>query len=221
MPPSSIHERSRVRQARERASYEREEAYAILDEALVCHAGFCVDGQPFVIPLLHARDGGRLLLHGAIASRFQRQAAAAMEMCVTVTLLDGLVLARSTFHHSANYRCVMVFGRVQAITDPAEKAAALERLVEHIVPGRAADAREGNRKELNATGLVAMPIEDFSIKARTGMPEDVDADLTLPIWAGVLPTGLAVGTPQVDAHTPPAVEVPEYVRLYRRGTQPG
>ena len=217
MSATDTNDRSRVRQARERASYERSAAYAILDQALVCHAGFCIDGQPFVIPLLHARDGDRLLLHGAIASRFQGRAARAMEMCVTVTLLDGLVLARSTFHHSANYRCVMVFGRAQAITDPAEKAAALERLVEHIVPGRAADAREGNRKELNATGVVALPIEDFSIKSRTGMPEDNVADLKLPIWAGVLPMGLATGAPQADAHTPSSLAAPEYVRLYRRG----
>lgn len=216
MSATDTNERSRVRQASERASYERNAAYAILDEALVCHAGFCVDGQPFVIPLLHARDGDRLLLHGAIASRFQRCAALEMEMSVTVTLLDGLVLARSTFKHSANYRCVMVFGRARAVTDPGEKAAALERLVEHIVPGRTADTRESNRKELNATGVVALPIEDFSIKSRTGMPEDNVADLKSPIWAGVLPMDLTTGTPQADTHTLSSVEAPEYVKYYRR-----
>lgn len=209
--------RSRVRQVRERGTYDRANAYAILDEALVCHAGFVVADQPFVIPMLHAREDDRLLLHGAIASRFQQEVARGLELCVTVTLLDALVLARSTFHHSANYRSVMVFGQAQAVVDAEEKERALERLVEHIVPGRARDARGGNRKELNATGLLALPIEEFSVKSRSGMPSDTEADLELPIWAGVLPIHRVAGTPQPDAYTAPGQPLPPYIRDYRRG----
>lgn len=210
-------ERSRVRQARERGSYDRATAYSIIDEALICHAGFSLDGQPFVIPMLHARDGDRLLLHGAVASRFQQRTSAGLELCVTVTLLDGLVLARSTFHHSANYRSVMVFGTARVITEAGEKGRALERLVEHVVPGRSAHARSGNRKELNATGVIELPIDEFSIKSRTGMPADAAGDLELPVWAGVLPLDLAVGTPQADEHTPSDIQPPDYVTAYRRG----
>lgn len=198
MSSSNPTERSRVRQARERASYDRAAAYAIIDEALVCHAGFAVDGQPYVIPQLHARDGDRLLLHGAIASRFQRQAEQGLALCATVTLLDGLVIARSTFHHSANYRSVMIFGTARPITDRDEKHRALTRLVEHILPGRSGEAREANVRELNATGVMALPIDDFSVKARTGMPSDIEADMDLPVWAGVLPLRLAPGAPQGD-----------------------
>lgn len=209
-------ERSRVRQARDRGSYDRAAAYAILDEALVCHAGFSSHGQPFVIPMLHARAGDRLLLHGAVASRFQQRMSEGIELCVTVTLLDGLVLARSTFHHSANYRSVMVFGVARAITEDLEKSRALGRLVEQIVPGRSAQARGGNRKELNATGVIELPIEEFSIKCRTGMPADNAGDLGLPVWAGVLPLHLAVGAPQADAYTPSDMPVPDYITEYRR-----
>ncbi len=209
-------ERSRVRQARERASYDRAAAYAILDEALVCHAGFAVDGQPYVIPQLHARDGDRLLLHGAVASRFQRQAGDGLDVCVTVTLLDGLVLARSTFHHSANYRSVMIFGTARPITDRDEKDRALTRLVEHIVPGRSHEARGANVRELNATGLMALPIEEFSIKARTGMPSDIDADMDLSVWAGVLPLRLTPGAPQCDG-LGREMPVPGSVSGYHRG----
>lgn len=213
---SSVTERSRVRQLRERGNYDRAVAYRILDEGLVCHAGFQIDGQPYVIPMLYGRDGDDLLLHGAIASRFQRQVGG-LELCVTVTLLDALVLARSTFHHSANYRSVAIFGNARVVSGAAEKAAALDRLVEHILPGRGVDARPGNRKELNATGVMIMPIREFSVKSRSGGPKDAEADLSLPVWAGVLPLHVATGTPQADEHVPGGLPVPGYVTGYRRG----
>jgi len=203
----------RVRRHPERASYDVGDAYAILDEGLVAHVAFTLDGRPFVIPMGYARDGDRVLLHGAAGSRICRRLAEGIPATVAVTLLDGLVLARSTFHHSMNYRSVVVFGRCSAVTDAAEKAQALGRLVEHIVPGRSADARGPTDQELKATGLLAMPIEDFSVKRRAGPPVDDAADLDLPCWAGTLPLALCAGDPEADAQSAGS-EVPRYLAGY-------
>ncbi|PWG65875.1 pyridoxamine 5'-phosphate oxidase family protein [Spiribacter halobius] len=206
----------RVRRHPERASYCVEDAYSILDEALVAHVSFTMDARPFIVPMGFGRDGNRLLLHGARGSRIYRQLAKGIPATVAVTLLDGLVLARSTFHHSMNYRSVVVFGQCEPITDIEDKDKALELLVEHIVPGRSQDARRPTRQELEATGLLAMPIEDFSIKRRSGPPVDDPADLDFPCWAGVLPTHLALGQPQPDSSGSPPPECPDYVERYRR-----
>lgn len=206
----------RVRRHPERASYERADAHRILDEGLVAHVGFILDDRPFVIPMGYARDGDRLLLHGAAGSRICRRLGSGIPATVAVTLLDGLVLARSAFSHSMNYRSVVVFGRFNAVTDRAEKAAALERLLEHIVPGRSADARAPNARELDATGVLAMPIEDFSVKTRRGPPVDETDDLALPCWAGVLPLTQTPGVPEPDPALGPPREPPAYVAGYRR-----
>lgn len=205
----------RVRRHPERAGYGIEDACAILDEGLVAHVAFALDGRPFVIPMGYARDGDRILLHGAAGSRICRRLAEGIPATVAVTLLDGLVLARSTFHHSMNYRSVVVFGRCSAVTDAAEKARALDRLVEHIVPGRSADAREPTEQELKATGVLAMPIEDFSVKRRAGPPVDDEADVELPCWAGTLPLALRAGEPRADPRNGGS-ELPGYLAGYER-----
>jgi nitroimidazol reductase NimA-like FMN-containing flavoprotein (pyridoxamine 5'-phosphate oxidase superfamily) len=190
---------------KERASYERRTIHAILDEALYCHVGFVLAGQPYVIPTVHARVGEHLYLHGAVASRTLRTAALAAPLCVTVTLLDGLVLARSAFNHSMNYRSVVILATASELSDATEKRAALEALVERVVPGRAAEVRAPSSRELNATAILCVPIEEASAKIRTGPPQD-DA---LGCWAGVVPLQLTPGTPQPDprlrARAPPPV----------------
>lgn len=204
-----------MRRRPDRGSYERDLAYAILDEGLVCHVGIATDDGPVVIPTLYARDGDRLLLHGSPASRLLRSARTA-EICVTVTLLDGLVLARSTFHHSANYRSVVVFGRPEVVDDLAERRAALDHLVERLVPGRTADARPPNDKELRGTVVLALPLDELSAKVRTGAPSDEDDDYALDVWAGVVPLTLTPGTPLPDPVQPPTRPTPSYVTTYSR-----
>jgi len=206
----------RVRRHPERASYRAEDAYAILDEGLVAHVAFTLDERPFVVPMAYARDGDRLLLHGAAGSRICRRLAAGIPVSVAVTLLDALVLARSAFHHSMNYRSVVVFGRCSPVTDREAKAAALDRLMEHIVPGRSRDARAGSDKELDMTGLLGLPIEGFSVKARGGPPVDDPEDMDLPCWAGLLPLSLAPGSPAPDPAMTVGAPVPEYLARYRR-----
>ena len=195
-----------------RASYERDEAYAILDEGLLAHVGIAVDGQPFVIPMAYGRDGDRLLLHGSVASRLLRTLDAGARVCVTVTIVDGLVLARSQFHHSMNYRSVVVLGTATRLRDPAAAAAGLERIVDHIVPGRTAEARPGNDAELRQTTVLELPIEEASVKRRTGGPIDDDADMDLPVWAGVVPLRLTTGEPEPDNDLP----LPPSLTPYRR-----
>jgi nitroimidazol reductase NimA-like FMN-containing flavoprotein (pyridoxamine 5'-phosphate oxidase superfamily) len=202
--------RSRVRRHPERGVYEREAIAAILDEALFCHVGFVVDGQPFVIPTIHARAGDVLYLHGSTASRMLRTLAEDVDVCVTVTLLDGLVLARSVYNHSMNYRSAIVLGRARAVTDADEKLAALETVVEHVVPGRWQDARLPTKKELAATSVLALWLDEASAKVRTGPPKDFDADVELPIWAGVIPLRLVSGVAETDAHVPDGVALPPY-----------
>ena len=187
---------------RERGHYDRATVHAILDEAFYCHVGFVADRQPFVIPTIHARAGERLFIHGSVASRMLKSLRGGISACVTVTLLDGLVLARSAFHHSMNYRSVMVLGTATEVTGK-EKLAALERIVERVLPGRCAEVRGPNAKELKATTVLMLPIEEASAKIRSGPPADAAADYALPYWAGVLPLSLVPGAPQPDPRLAP------------------
>jgi nitroimidazol reductase NimA-like FMN-containing flavoprotein (pyridoxamine 5'-phosphate oxidase superfamily) len=189
---------------------------AILDEALFCHVGFLGDGQPFVIPTIHARVGDRLYLHGSPASRLLRQLATGIDVCATATLLDGIVLARAVYKHSLNYRSAVVLGRAQAVEERDEKRAALAAIVEHVVPGRGRDARAPNDGELAGTKVLALPISEASAKLRTGPPNDFDADVDLPIWAGVIPLRLVAGEPETEERVPAGVGVPAYAASYRR-----
>lgn len=190
------HPRHHVQRIKDRAHYERSDAYAILDAAFLAHVGFCVDGQPFVIPMLYARDGDALLLHGSIASRLIKQLGHGVEACVSMTIVDGLVLARSHFHHSANYRSVVAFGRARVLDDATAKTSALEHFVESMLPGRAAESRYPDRNELAATSVLHFDIVDISAKIRSGGPKDDKADLYLPHWAGIVPMHAHYAPPQ-------------------------
>jgi hypothetical protein len=207
-------ERTRVRRLPERAAYDRDTVHAILDEGFICHVGFVAGGQPYVIPTGYARAGETLYLHGSTGSRLGLRGG--MDVCVTVTLLDGLVLARSAFHHSMNYRSVMVLGRTHPVTDPGEKEAALRALVEHIVPGRSDEVRGGDRRELAATAVLALPLAEVSAKVRTGPPSDDDPDYDLPFWAGVLPLALTPGEPVPDPVLDPSIPTPRHVATWAR-----
>ncbi len=206
--------RNKVQRLPARGQYEREEVYRIVDDALICHVGFVIDGQPFVIPTLHARDGDTLLLHGSSASRLMKHAGAGGALCITVTQVDGIVLARSIFNHSINYRSAVLFGRGQLVTAPEEKLAALACFTERLLPGRWDDAREPNRKELKATAVVAVPIDSASAKVRVGPPKDDEEDLALPVWAGVLPLGQSYGEPLADPGAAAELPLPEYLAAY-------
>ena len=210
-------ERTRVRRLPERAAYDRDTVHAILDEGFICHVGFVVDGRPFVIPTGYARAGETLYLHGSTGSRLGLRPG--MDVCVTVTLLDGLVLARSAFHHSMNYRSVVVLGRTRALTDPDEKEAALRALVEHIVPGRSDAVRGADRRELAATAVLALPLAEVSAKVRTGPPVDDEPDYDLPIWAGVLPLRQVADPPVPDDRLDPSLAVPTHVAAWHRPTR--
>lgn len=190
--------RTQIRRHPERGSDERALAEAILDEGLVAHVGFAVDGQPFVMPMTYGRDGRRLLLHGSVASRLMRKLADGAAVCVTVTHLDALVLARSSFHHSMNYRSVVLFGRARRIDDPAEAARALDAIVEHIVPGRTAEVRTSTPTEVRQTLVLELAIDEASVKVRTGGPRDDEADMSADVWAGILPLSTVAGSPLPD-----------------------
>jgi uncharacterized protein len=204
-----------VREA-DRAVYDREAAYRILDEGFLCHVGFVTDGQPFVIPTSYGRKDDCLFIHGSAASRMLRQVKEGVPVCITVTLLDGLVLARSIFNHSMNYRSVVVLGKATLIDDPAEKIEALRLLSEHIIPGRWADSRQPNERELKATSILRVPIEEFSAKVRKGPVVDDEEDYSFPTWAGVVPLDVVAGKPIADARLDPKREVPSYVQHYNR-----
>jgi uncharacterized protein len=208
--------RTTLRRMPKRGVFDRAAVNAILDEGLVCHVGFVADGQPFVLPTTYARQGERLLIHGSAASRMLRRIAEGVPVCVTVTLLDGLVLARSTFHHSMNYRSVVVLGTAVEVADPAEKAAALEAIVEHVMPGRSVQARPASALELKATTVLALPIEEASAKVRGGPPLDDEEDYALSVWAGVLPLALVPGAPEADPRLARGTPVPANVTAYRR-----
>jgi nitroimidazol reductase NimA-like FMN-containing flavoprotein (pyridoxamine 5'-phosphate oxidase superfamily) len=193
-----VPEHLRVKREPQRGVYDRETIDAILDEALVCHLGFAVDGQPYVIPTLHARVGDLLYVHGSAASRMLRHAASDVRICVTVTLLDGLVLARSVFNHSIDYRSVVVLGTPTLVEDVVEKRKALHAFTEHIAPGRWEEARQPTDQELKATWILSVPLDEASAKIRTGPPEDEPEDLDLPVWAGVVPIHLAAEPSEYD-----------------------
>ena len=208
--------RTRLVREAERAIYDREAAYRILDEGFLCHVGFVVDGQPFVIPTSYGRKGDSLYIHGSAASRMLRQMKDSVPVCVTVTLLDGLVLARSIFNHSMNYRSVVVLGKATLVDNPEEKIEALLLLSEHIIPGRWADSRQPNERELKATSVLRLPIEEFSAKVRVGPPIDDEEDYSFPTWAGVVPLETIAGAPIEDARLQPGQAVPVYARNYTR-----
>jgi nitroimidazol reductase NimA-like FMN-containing flavoprotein (pyridoxamine 5'-phosphate oxidase superfamily) len=212
-PPS---ERTQVKRHADRAVYDRGTIHAILDEALFCHVAVVVDGSPRVIPTIHARSGDTLFIHGSNASRTLRALKDGAEGCIVVTLLDGLILARSAFNHSMNYRSVLVYGSLREITDQQEKWEAQRALVEHIVPGRSADARMPNEKELRQTTILAIPLNEASAKVRTGPSIDTEEDYDLPVWAGEIPLKMIPQPPIDDPRLPPGVDVPEYARRYRR-----
>lgn len=203
--------RTRVTRMPKRAIYEREQIEAILDEAPICHVGTVGDGgHPVVIPTLHARDGDSLYLHGSAASPTLRRAGTA-EICVTATLLDGLVLARSAVHHSVNYRSVVVFGQAETVSSDEEKCQALEAFTEKLIPGRWGDARLPTAQELKATGVLRLPLDEASAKVRSGGPLDDEEDYELPVWAGTVPLRLSAGAPHADDRLLPGVECPPYV----------
>jgi uncharacterized protein len=208
--------RTTLKRLPQRGSYGRELIDRILDEGFICHVGFAVDGRPFVIPTGYARVGDRLIVHGSQASRMLRTLGQGIDVCVTVTLIDGLVLARSAFHHSMNYRSVVVFGNARLIDDPDEKLAALRALSEHMIPGRWDDVREPNERELQLTTVLSLPLTEASAKVRTGPPLDDEEDYDLPVWAGVIPLRLVADMPIGDARLRPNSEAPRYAIGYAR-----
>lgn len=203
--------RTAVRRHRERGSYDRAVIDAILDEGFICHAAVAIDGTVSMIPTAYGRDGDRLLLHGAAANHVLKAAAGGAELTVTVSLIDGLVLARSTFHHSINYRSVVVFGAAEDITDPEAKARALDVIVDHMLPGRTGDARSPTPGELKQTRVVALALEECSAKVRVGGPVDDEDDRRIPVWAGVLPLRPQTGAPLPDPDNPAGLTPPRYL----------
>jgi len=212
-PPT---ERTRVVREAHRGAYDRETIDKILDESFVCHVGFSVEGQPYVIPTLYARVGDAIYFHGSAASRMLRNLSTGISVCLTVTLTDGFVLARSVFNHSMNYRSVVALGKASLVDAPVEKLQALHAFTEKILPGRWADARQPNEKELKATSILRLPLTEVSAKIRTGPPEDDAPDYELPIWAGVIPLSLAPGAPIRDERCDAAIPTPAYAANYKR-----
>jgi uncharacterized protein len=213
IPPS---DRTRVVREPQRGVYDREAIYKILDEAFVCHVGFSMDGQPYVIPTLFARVGDALYFHGSAASRMLRNLSEGIPVCVTVTLTDGFVLARSVFNHSMNYRSVVALGKATLVSAPEEKFDALHAFTEKILPGRWNEARQPSEKEQKATSILRLPLTEISAKVRTGPPMDDEPDYALPFWAGVIPVHLAFDTPIRDEKCDPAIHTPANVAHYRR-----
>jgi uncharacterized protein len=209
-------ERTQVKRLPKRGKYERETVFAILDTGFVCHVGFNVDGQPYVIPTNYGRSGDTLYLHGSVASRMLRTLSEGVPVGVTVTHVDGLVLARSAFHHSVNYRSVVILGTARLVTDPAEKMEALRVFTEHVMKGRWDDVRQPTEQELKATTVLALPLEEVSAKVRTGGPIDDEEDYALPVWAGVLPLETVAKEPLADPQRKNNPAVPEYLKKYSR-----
>lgn len=211
----TVTEKTKLKRLPKRGNFDRETVYEILDEAFVCHVGFTVENQPFVIPTAYGRKDDVLYIHGSAASRMMKNLAGGIDVCVTVTLLDGLVLARSAFHHSINYRSVVIFGRAELVSEESEKFEALRIFTEHIVPNRWDDIREPNAKELKGTTVLRLPITEASAKMRTGNPIDDDDDMSLNVWAGVIPLKLTAENPINDDQLS-NIEVPHYVTKYQR-----
>jgi uncharacterized protein len=207
--------RTRVRRLPKRASYDRDVLNAILDTALVCHVGFAIDGQPYVIPTLHVRIADRLYIHGSAASRMLGAAADGTPIAVTVTHIDGLVLARSAFHHSVNYRSAVILGTATLVTDPVEKFAVMKGLIDHVAPGRWDHIRHPNEKELAATSVLSLPIEEASAKLRSGDPLDDEDDYAMPIWTGQIPFAAHTLAPVADARRDPSISMPAHVANYQ------
>jgi uncharacterized protein len=215
-PTSLESPRTTVRRRAQRGAYERATIDAILDEGLVCHLGFVVDGQPYVLPTIYARVGEEIYVHGSAASRMLRTLASGVETCLTVTLVDGLVLARSAFHHSMNYRSVVVLGTARPVLDAGAKTRALRAIVDHVVADRWDVVRPPTEQELRATSVLVLPLREASAKVRAGGPIDDDEDHAMPVWAGHLPLALVPGVPIVDGVLPAGVSVPEGLLDYRR-----
>jgi nitroimidazol reductase NimA-like FMN-containing flavoprotein (pyridoxamine 5'-phosphate oxidase superfamily) len=213
IPPT---ERTRVVRESQRGVYDRESIYKILDEAFVCHVGFSVEGQPHVIPTLFARVGDAIYFHGSAASRMLRNLSEGVSVCVTVTLTDGFVLARSVFNHSMNYRSAVALGKAVLVDAPEEKLEALHAFTEKIMPGRWSDARQPYEKELKSTSILRLPLTEVSAKIRTGPPEDDAPDYALPVWAGVIPLRLVPGAPIRDERCDASIPTPAYAANYRR-----
>jgi nitroimidazol reductase NimA-like FMN-containing flavoprotein (pyridoxamine 5'-phosphate oxidase superfamily) len=209
-------ERTQVKRLPKRGKYERETVFAILDAGFVCHVGFSVDGQPYVIPTNYGRSGDTVYLHGSAASRMLRTLSEGVPVSVTVTHVDGLVLARSAFHHSVNYRSVVILGTARLVTDPAEKMEALRVFTEHVMKGRWDDVRQPTEQELKATTVLALPLEEVSAKVRTGGPIDDEEDYALSVWAGVLPLETVAKEPLADPQRRNNPAVPEYLKKYSR-----
>jgi nitroimidazol reductase NimA-like FMN-containing flavoprotein (pyridoxamine 5'-phosphate oxidase superfamily) len=209
-------ERTKLKRLPKRGHFDRETVYEILDEGFICHVGFAPEGQPFVIPTGYARDGDKLYIHGSQASRMLRTLSGGVDACVTVTIIDGLVLARSAFHHSMNYRSVVIFGRATLVDDPEEKMAALLALSEHFVRGRWADVREPTEQEMKQTTVLSLPLVEASAKVRTGPPLDDEEDYAMDVWAGVIPLRLVAGEAVADPRLAEGIQVPAYAREYKR-----
>ena len=216
MTSNTLTDRTKVKRLPARGAYDRETIYPILDEGFICHVGFIVDEQPYVIPTGYARIGDELYIHGSSASRMLRNLSKGVDVCVTVTLVDGLVLARSAFHHSINYRSVVILGKAQLVEDPGEKDKALEAFTEHIIPGRWPEIRWPNELEMKATSVLRLPIQEASAKIRTGGPKDDDEDYEMNVWAGVVPLSLKADEPIPDELLPDNIEVPDHVTRYSR-----
>ena len=217
MPESiSPTERTRVVREAHRGAYDRETVDKILDEGFVCHVGFSVDGQPYVIPTLFARVGDAIYFHGSAASRMLRNVSNGISVCVTVTLTDGFVLARSVFNHSMNYRSVVALGKAKLVDSPEEKLEALHAFTEKIIAGRWNDARQPSEKELKATSVLRLPLTEVSAKIRSGPPEDDAPDYSLPVWAGVIPLHLTPGAPIRDERCDASIPTPAYAARYTR-----
>jgi len=208
--------RTQVKRLPKRAKYDRETVYSILDAGFVCHVGFSVDGQPYVIPTNYGRSGEMLYLHGSAASRMLRTLSEGVPVSVTVTHIDGLVLARSAFHHSVNYRSVVILGKARLVEDPAEKMEALRVFTEHVMKGRWDDVRQPTEQELKATTVLALPLEEVSAKIRTGGPNDDAPDYDLPVWAGVLPLETVAKEPVADPNRKNDPGIPGYLKNYKR-----
>lgn len=204
--------RSKINRIPSRGYYDRETIYKIIDEAFYCHVSFVIDNQPYIIPTIHARMNDEIVLHGAKANRMLKHISEGNEICMSVSLMDGLVLARSVFHHSVNYRSVVIFGKGRELKDKTEKLNALQAITDHLLPGRWEDARQPNEKELNVTTVVSIKIDEASAKIRTGPPKDEKEDYDLAVWAGIIPITQKFNLPEIDAELNDEIELPGYVK---------
>ncbi len=215
MDATTATDRTRVIRHPERGVYDAERIHAILDEGYICHVGFAIDGQPYVIPTAYGRVGNQIYIHGSAASRMLRSLAQGVAVCVTVTLIDGFVLARSAFRHSMNYRSVVILGTARLVTEPGEKMEALRCFTNHVVPGRWEEVRQPNGKEMLSTSVLALPLDEASAKVRSGPPLDLEDDWSVPVWAGVVPVRTQLGEPVPDSHLSPGVPAVDKRRFTR------